>query len=32
MRKLVGVDLQDNDDYEGSLLDGVTAHAAHAIT
>jgi hypothetical protein len=29
---LVGAVLPDNDDYDASLLNRITSHAAHAIT
>ena len=30
--KLAGAVLQDNDDYDASLLSGITSHAIHGIT
>ena len=32
IQALAGVVLQDNDDYDASLLNSITSHAAHAIT
>src|SRR5512134_85301 len=32
IQALVGAVLQDNDDYDASLLNSITSHAGHAIT